>query len=177
MSWITPDDLRTFVSNQKPGDDPLLTIAADVACGKVENLCGPIAWTAIVGERVEVQGATEVCLQYRVTRGLTDVSAYYPANPYTLTDWVAEGQVLKLKARTPIYTDLSVSYLTGYFDATDTAAIAPAWARSMALHIGQQWLKTVGKFRSSASTDPVGFLVPFPALEAGRDYLLAPRVG
>jgi len=174
MAWITAEDLRGAAGAKQTADQDKFEDAAEIACAKVEELCGPIVWTDITGERVEVSGADEVCLRYRVTRGLTDVSAFYPAIPYLLTDWIAEGQVLKHRTRTPIYADLSVSYQTGYFDDTVTDAKAPAWARVMAKLIGQQYLRVAKRFNISAD-DPVtgiGFLVPDAALDIGHDYLI-----
>jgi len=174
MAWITAEDLRGTAGAKQAFDQDKFEDAAEIACQKVEELCGPIAWAAIAGERVEVSGADEVCLRYRVTRGLTDVSAFYPATPYLLTDWIAEGQVLKHRVRTPIYADLSVSYQTGYFDDTVTDAKAPAWARVMAKLISQQYLRVAKRFNISAD-DPItgiGFLIPDAALDVGHDYLI-----
>jgi len=118
-----------------------------------------------------------MCLSYPATRGVTSITEYRTGVAQDLTLWRWDGQLLKRRDGYRQWRSLLVTYDIGYYDATAPSPVAPAWARSMALHIGQQWLKTVGKFRSASGTDPVGFLVPFPALEAGRDYMLVPRIG
>ena len=180
MAWITADDLRGAAGAKQAFDQDKFEEAAEIACQKVEELCGPIAWATITGERVEVDGADEVCLKYRVTRGLTDVSAYYPAVTYLLSDWLADGQVLKRKTRMPIYADLSVSYLTGYYDDTVVDAKAPFWARAMAKMIGHQYLRVGKRYRMDADDDlsQTHFIIPAPALEVGRNYLITQvRIG
>lgn len=49
-SWIDNSLLRTFVKNVNADDEAMISLAVDVACGKVEELCGPIVNTTVTGE-------------------------------------------------------------------------------------------------------------------------------
>lgn len=179
MAWITADDLRGFIKNVAAQDETFLDLAVDVACGKVEDLCGPIEFATITDEVSEVVGSDRVKLAAYVTRTLTKVADLRTGFEYPLTDWLADGQVLRRRDKCRIPADILVSYETGYFDPAVVGVKAPAWARSMALHIGQQYLITMRRFGAQQGANPVptGFLVPNAALAVGHDYLLAPAVG
>ena len=70
------------------------------------------------------------------------------------------------------WTSIGSRTTSGYFDDTNPSAKAPAWARSAALHIGQQHMRTLRGF-SQTTEGPQGFLVPAAAMEAMDDHLLA----
>ncbi len=172
MGWITSDDLRKFIGNNTVADEALLQLAIDTATDKVTGLFGPIPWAQVTNEYVEASGVFEACLQYRATRGLVSV-ADQNGNDLGVASFRATGRVVQRKDGRAISSDLLVTYLTGYFDASDTAAVAPAWARSAALHIGQQYLATSRKF-ANLPQGPSGFFVPNAVYEEASDYLLAP---
>lgn len=170
--WITGDDLRSFIKNANAGDADLLDLAAENARETVEYLCGPIEYTTVTDELVRVHGAEKVKLALSVTRGLTKVADALSGFEHDLTQWVADGQVLRHVYCQPIYRDLKVSYLTGWVDSTTPGAKAPAWARAMALAIAAQHVRTMPRFRQNGEQTPVGFIVPNAALELAGDHLL-----
>jgi len=176
-TWLPLQELRDFVDNQKAADAPWLQDACDNACAKVESLCGPVALTIITNELVEIHGTHEACLNFPVnnTLGVTAITEFRTGIALPLTDWFWDGQLLMRRDKFPAWRDLLVTYQAGYYDATVQTPVVPTWARSMAKHIAQQELRTMGRFRTSGSTDPVGFYVPKVALEIGADYLLLPR--
>lgn len=178
MAWITADDLRSAAGAKQAFDQDRFEEAAEIACDKVEELCGPITWATITAEHVEVAGSDRVCLGASVTRGLVTVADYLTGSAYTLTDWDWDGQVLFRKDRAPIYRDLSVTYQTGYYDDTVDGAKAPAWARGMAKIIGLQYLRVVKRFVLGEDVTTTAFIVPDAALILGHDYLIVQgRVG
>lgn len=168
-AFISAEELRSFVGNTKVDDGGALQLAVDVACSKVVDLCGPVQIETVTDELVDVSGADEACLRWRV-RELLAVKDSDGAT-LTLSEWRATGQRLRRRDCGRIWSDLLVSYSAGYVAAGERA---PAWARSMALHIAQQHLRTQRRFASPQDQTPAGFLVPKAALEEGADYLLAP---
>lgn len=175
MAWITAEDLRGAAGAKQAIDQDKFEDAAEFACSKVEELCGPIAWATITDERVRISGSTQACLMARVTRGLTAVADYRTGNVLPLADWDADGQVLERKDGGPVPTDLLVSYQTGYFDDTVEDAKAPAWARIMAKLIGHQYIRVSRRFQIAGGEEDLSqthFVMPNAALDAGHDYLL-----
>ena len=181
MAWITADDLRSAAGAKQAFDQDRFEEAAEIACDKVEELCGPITWATITAEHVEVAGSDRVCLAARATRaGVTVVADYLTGSAYTLTDWDWDGQVLFRKDRAPITADLAVTYETGYFDDTVEDAKAPAWARGMAKLIGHQYIRVAKRYRMDADDDTsqTHFVTPSSALDLGHKYLIVQgRVG
>ena len=169
MAWLDPSALRSFVKNTNADDEAMITLAVDVACGKVEELCGPIANTTVT-ETVTIRG-DQLVTKYRAT-ALTAI-ATESGTTLTTADWVIDGQLMRNKAGTCYTGRLTLTYTAGYFDATNLSASAPAWARSAALHIGQQHMRTLRRF-GQAAEGPVGFLVPAAAMDEMADHLLAP---
>ena len=167
-SWIDNSLLRTFVKNVNADDEAMISLAVDVACGKVEELCGPIVNTTVTGEVHDVRGSDELCLRYRAT-SLVSITTE-AGTTLTPSDWAIDGQLLRNKSGTCYGDVLVVSYTTGYIATGDTA---PAWARSAALHIGQQHMRTLRRF-GQTTEGPQGFLVPAAAMEEMADHLLAP---
>lgn len=170
-SWIDNSLLRTFVKNVNADDEAMIGLAVDVACGKVEELCGPIVNTTVTGEVHDVRGSDELCLRYRAT-SLVSITTE-AGTTLTPSDWAVDGQVLRNKAGRCYDEVLVVTYTSGYFDDTNPSAKAPAWARSAALHIGQQHMRTLRRF-GQTTEGPQGFLVPAAAMEEMADHLLAP---
>lgn len=171
MAWLDPSALRSFVKNLNTDDEETINLAVDVACGKVEELCGPIANTTITGEVHTLRGINSICLHFPAT-SLVSI-APEGGTALTVSDWAIDGQVLTSKVGTALWGRYVVSYVAGYFDATDAAAKAPAWARSAALHIGQQHMRTLRRF-GQTTDGPTGFLVPAVAMEEMAGHLLAP---
>ena len=169
-AWLTVEDLRNFAGNQSVSDDVALQLAVDVAIGKVEELCGPVAFTPITGEVVEVGGSDRFTLTYPPST-LTSITPD-GGSVLTLADWAIDGQVVRRRSGVPIWATLIVAYTAGYYDATAPGATAPAWARSAGVMIAQQHMRTARRF-GQTSDGPVGFLVPSAAMEAMDDHLLA----
>lgn len=173
--WITTSDLRNAAGAKMAIDEDKFVDAVAIACGKVEEMCGPIAWATVTDELVPASRAKGVLLKYRATRGLTAVSTDAGV-VLDVDDFRVSGRLLKLKDGGRIGTALRVSYETGYFDPTEAGATAPTWARSMAKLIGHQYLRIERRFKlDSATADDLTqthFLVPAVALDVGRDYLL-----
>ena len=169
MAWIDNSLLRTFVKNTNADDEAMIALAVDVACGKVEELCGPIANTTVT-ESVTVRSGKSK-LRYRAT-SLVSITTE-AGTTLTPSDWAVDGQVLRNKAGRCYDEVLVVTYTSGYFDDTNPSAKAPAWARSAALHIGQQHMRTLRRF-GQTTEGPQGFLVPAAAMEEMADHLLAP---
>ena len=169
MAWLDPSVLRSFVKNTNADDEAMIALAVDVGCGKVEELCGPIANTTVT-ETVTIRG-DQLVTKYRAT-ALTAI-ATESGTTLTTADWVIDGQLMRNKAGTCYTGRLMLTYAAGYFDATNLSASAPAWARSAALHIGQQHMRTVRRFGQTAE-GPQGFLVPAAAMEEMSDHLLDP---
>lgn len=168
-AFISAEELRGFVGNAKVDDSGALQLAVDVACSKVVDLCGPIQIETVTDELVGISGADEACLHWRVRELLAVKDAGGAA--LTLSEWRASGQRLRRRDGGRIWSDLLVSYSAGYATVGERA---PAWARSMALHIAQQHLRTQRRFATPQDQAPTGFLVPKVALEEGADYLLTP---
>ena len=169
MAWVETSLLRTFVKNVNADDEAMIGLAVDVACGKVEELCGPIANTTVT-ESVTVRSGKSK-LRYRAT-SLVSITTE-AGTTLTPSDWAVDGQVLRNKAGRCYDEVLVVTYTSGYFDDTNPSAKAPAWARSAALHIGQQHMRTLRRF-GQTTEGPQGFLVPAAAMEEMADNLLAP---
>ena len=169
MAWLDPSVLRTFVKNTNADDEAMIALAVDVGCGKVEELCGPIANTTVT-ETVTIRG-DQLVTKYRAT-ALTAI-ATESGTTLTTADWVIDGQLMRNKAGTCYTGRLTLTYTAGYFDATNLSASAPAWARSAALYIGQQHMRTLRRF-GQTTEGPQGFLVPAAAMEEMKDYLLTP---
>ncbi len=167
MAWIDNSLLRTFVKNTNADDEAMIALAVDVACGKVEELCGPIANTTVT-ETVTIRG-DQLVTKYRAT-ALTAI-ATESGTTLTTADWVIDGQLMRNKAGTCYTGRLTLTYAAGYFDPL--TGDAPAWARSAALHIGQQHMRTMRRF-GQTTEGPQGFLVPAAAMEEMADHLLAP---
>lgn len=174
MAWITAEDLRGQAGAKLPTGQVAFEDAADLACAKVEELCGPIPW-ATVTEYVEVPGTSDRArLKNRATRGLESV-ATADGVPLLLDSFRVDGQVLVRKAGVSIGSDVLVTYHTGYFDDSIEGAKAPAWARKMAVLIGHQLLRVDRRVRlSEDDTDlaGTGYVVPNAALAIGADFLL-----
>ena len=168
-SWIDNSLLRTFVKNTNADDEAMIGLAVDVACGKVEELCGPIVNTTVT-ETVTIRGY-QLVTKYRAT-ALTAI-ATESGTALTAADWVIDGQLMRNKAGRCYDEVLVVTYTSGYFDDTNPSAKAPAWARSAALHIGQQHVRTLRRF-GQTTDGPTGFLIPAVAMEEMADHLLAP---
>ena len=169
MAWLDPSVLRSFVKNTNADDEAMIALAVDVACGKVEELCGPIANTTVTESVTARSGKSK--LRYRAT-SLVSITTE-AGTTLTPSDWAVDGQLLRNKSGTCHDDVLVVSYSSGYFDDTNPSAKAPAWARSAALHIGQQHMRTLRRFGQTAE-GPQGFLVPAAAMEEMADHLLAP---
>lgn len=165
--WLKSQDLRLAVKNLSADDQQFVDLAAGVGCGKVEDLCGPIEITTITNE-VHQSRSSSICLKYRATSLVS--LATDSGSSFTVGDWAIDGQVLRRKSGLAVTDTLVVSYTSGYFSEPDQA---PTWARSAAIQIGQQFLRTLRRFGQS-SEGPVGFLVPIAAMELMDDYLLAP---
>ena len=170
MPWLGTQALRLFVKNLKTDDEAWLQMAVETACGKVEELCGPIAITTL-SEGHDIDGGS-ICLGANV-RSVVSIAGQV-GGTYTVTDWEFNGQVLRRRLGATANDVLTVTYTAGYFDADDANAEPPIWATYAALLIAQQWLRTSGRFATTMEPGPVGFLVPFAATEAMRDHLLAP---
>jgi len=166
MAWVDPSLLRTFVKNTNADDEAMIALAVDVGCGKVEDLCGPIANTTVTESVTARSGKSK--LRYRAT-SLVSITTE-AGTTLTPSDWAIDGQLLRNKSGTCYGDVLVVSYTTGYIATGDTA---PAWARSAALHIGQQHMRTMRRF-GQTTEGPQGFLVPAAAMEEMADHLLAP---
>ena len=169
MAWLDPSVLRSFVKNLNADDEEMINLAVDVACGMVEELCGPIANTTVTESVTARSGKSK--LRYRAT-SLVSITTEGGAT-LTAADWVPDGQVLRNKLGRCYDDVLVVTYTSGYFDSDDDNAKAPAWARSAALHIGQQHMRTLRRF-GQTTEGPQGFLVPAAAMEEMADHLLAP---
>ena len=169
MAWVETSLLRTFVKNVNADDEAMIGLAVDVACGVVEDLCGPIANTTVTESVTARSGKSK--LRYRAT-SLVSITTE-AGTALTPSDWAVDGQVLRNKAGRCYDEVLVVTYTSGYFDDTNPSAKAPAWARSAALHIGQQHMRTLRRFGQTAE-GPQGFLVPAAAMEEMADHLLAP---
>lgn len=173
MAWITPEDLRDQAGARQPIDQHRFEDACEVACAKVEDLCGPIPWTRVVDELAAISGSAEACLRFQVTRGLLEVRTSAGAQ-LPLSDWRVDGQVIARRDGAAIGADILVTYDTGHFDASDDAVRAPVWAREMAKLIGHQYLRIGRRFRLQEDPDltGTGYLVPAAALEVAGDHLL-----
>ena len=169
MAWVETSLLRTFVKNVNADDEAMIGLAVDVACGVVEELCGPIANTTVTESVTARSGKSK--LRYRAT-SLVSITTE-AGTTLTPSDWAVDGQVLRNKAGRCYDEVLVVTYTSGYFDDTNPSAKAPAWARSAALHIGQQHMRTLRRF-GQTTEGPQGFLVPAAAMEEMADHLLAP---
>ena len=169
MAWVETSLLRTFVKNVNADDEAMIGLAVDVACGVVEDLCGPIANTTVTESVTARSGKSK--LRYRAT-SLVSITTE-AGTALTPSDWAVDGQLLRNKAGRCYDEVLVVTYTSGYFDDTNPSAKAPAWARSAALHIGQQHMRTLRRF-SQTTEGPQGFLVPAAAIEEMADHLLAP---
>ena len=154
MAWVETSLLRTFVKNVNADDEAMIGLALDVACGKVEEMCGPIVNTTVTESVTARSGKSK--LRYRAT-SLVSITTE-AGTTLTPSDWAVDGQLLRNKSGTCHDDVLVVSYSSGYFDDTNPSAKAPAWARSAALHIGQQHMRTVRRFGQSTE-GPQGFLV------------------
>lgn len=163
--WLATDDLRGFIKNPTAADEPWLQLACDTAREKVEELCGPVMSTPISDELVEVSGSAVACLRYRPASTLTAISTERGVT-LDVSDFRISGRVLSRLDGGLMMSNLLVSYTTG-------AATTPAWAKTAALLIAQQYLRTMRRFAQTGTPDgPVGFLVPNAAMEAMRDHLL-----
>ena len=169
MAWLDPSALRSFVKNLNADDEEMINLAVDVACGMVEELCGPIANTTVTESVTARSGKSK--LRYRAT-SLVSITTE-AGTTLTPSDWAIDGQVLRNKAGRCYDEVLVVTYTSGYFDDTNLSASAPAWARSAALHIGQQHMRTLRRF-GQTTEGPQGFLVPAAAMEEMSDHLLDP---
>ena len=172
MAWIETSLLRTFVKNVNADDEAMIGLAVDVACGKVEELCGPIANTTVT-ESVTVRSGKSK-LRYRAT-SLVSITTE-AGTTLTPSDWAVDGQVLRNKAGRCYDEVLVVTYTSGYFNSADSPEVkraAAPWAFSAALHIGQQHMRTLRRF-GQTTEGPQGFLVPAAAMEEMADHLLAP---
>lgn len=169
MAWLDPSVLRSFVKNLNADDEEMINLAVDVACGMVEELCGPIANTTVTESVTARSGKSK--LRYRAA-SLVSITTE-AGTTLTPSDWAVDGQVLRNKAGRCYDEVLVVTYTSGYFDDTNPSAKAPAWARSAALHIGQQHMRTLRRF-GQTTEGPQGFLVPAAAMEEMADHLLAP---
>lgn len=177
-TFITADDLREMAGMKAAESDTRVKLAVDVACETVVAKCGPMLVRPITDELVEVAGSTEVRLEFRV-RTLTAVKDARTGTVLTLTDWHAEGQVLKRWDRGPIYSDLLVTYDAGEYTGIAPDVTAPGWARSAALHIGQQWLRVTKRFSlgSNDQETAIGFLIPKAAEDEMHEHLLIQSIG
>ena len=172
MAWVETSLLRTFVKNANADDEAMIGLAVDVACGVVEELCGPIANTTVT-ETVTIRGY-QLVTKYRAT-ALTAI-ATESGTALTAADWVIDGQLMRNKAGRCYDEVLVVTYTSGYFNSADSPEVkraAAPWAFSAALHIGQQHMRTLRRF-GQTTEGPVGFLVPAAAMEEMADHLLAP---
>ena len=172
MAWLDPSVLRSFVKNTNADDEAMIALAVDVGCGKVEELCGPIANTTVT-ETVTIRG-DQLVTKYRAT-ALTAI-ATESGTTLTTADWVIDGQLMRNKAGTCYTGRLTLTYTAGYFNSADSPEVkraAAPWAFSAALHIGQQHMRTLRRF-GQTTEGPQGFLVPAAAMEEMKDYLLTP---
>ena len=172
MAWLDPSVLRSFVKNLNADDEEMINLAVDVACGVVEELCGPIANTTVTESVTARSGKSK--LRYRAT-SLVSITTE-AGTTLTPSDWAGDGQVLRNKAGRCYDEVLVVTDTSGYFISADSPEVkraAAPWAFSAALHIGQQHMRTLRRFGQTAE-GPVGFLVPIAAMEEMADHLLAP---
>ena len=169
MAWLDPSALRSFVKNLNADDEEMINLAVDVACGMVEEMCGPIVNTTVTESVTARSGKSK--LRYRAT-SLVSITTE-AGTTLTPSDWAVDGPVLRNKAGRCYDEVLVVTYTSGYFDDTNPSAKAPAWARSAALHIGQQYMRTLRRF-GQTTEGPQGFLVPAAAMEEMAGHLLAP---
>jgi len=168
MAWLDPSALRSFVKNTNADDEAMIALAVDVACGKVEELCGPIANTTVT-ETVTIRG-DQLVTKYRAT-ALTAI-ATESGTTLTTADWVIDGQLMRNKAGTCYTGRLTLTYAAGYFDPL--TGDAPAWATSATLIIAAQFVRS-RLARNPADPVPVGFLVPNQAMEMMSGHLLTPE--
>jgi len=162
-AWVDLATFRAFVGNASTNDDAVLQVAINLACGKVDKLCGPTITTAC-SEHVKGNGFS-LALAYRAA-SITSLATWPWGEPLDPTIFVAEGQLISRKDGLFIVADLTVGYNAG-------AATAPDWAIGAACLIGNQYFKS--RLRPSLA-DPstmAGFLVPNQAKELMEDYLLA----
>ena len=172
MAWVETSLLRTFVKNVNADDEAMIGLAVDVACGVVEELCGPIANTTVTESVTARSGKSK--LRYRAT-SLVSITTE-AGTALTPSDWAIDGQLLRNKSGTCHDDVLVVTYSSGYFNSADSPEVkraAAPWAFSAALHIGQQHMRTLRRFGQTAE-GPVGFLVPIAAMEEMADHLLTP---
>lgn len=173
-AWITTTDLRNHVGAKSAGDEDKFEEAVEIACSKVEELCGPIEWATIVDELVPAPlRARARILQCRPTRGITAVET---VDGVALgTDEFTIGRQSLTPASTYAGVDLMVTYSTGYFDPAGNG-VAPAWARGMAKMIGAQYLRIAKRFTLQGDDlTQTTFVVPAAAMDLGSDYLLLDR--
>lgn len=176
-TWLDTGLLRTAANNSRAADEAGLQLAADIACGKVEQLCGPVLLTTITDERVPGCGACrELATKYRI-RALTAVKSYADGSTLTLSDYDAgpamTGQTLWRKDGGTLPSDLRVTYTTG---GTSATVVTESWAIGAAVLIGQQWLRTMRVFGPNPNTkgESGAFLIPNAAQALMADHLLAP---
>ena len=172
MAWLDPSALRSFVKNLNADDEEMINLAVDVACGMVEEMCGPIVNTTVTESVTARSGKSK--LRYRAT-SLVSITTE-AGTTLTPSDWAVDGQLLRNKSGTCHDDVLVVSYSSGYFNSADSPEVkraAAPWAFSADLHIGQQHMRTVRRF-GQTTEGPQGFLVPAAAMEEMADHLLDP---
>ncbi len=168
MTWLDTSALRIASNNSRPADEAGLQEAVDIACAKVEELCGPVLLTTVTAEIVTGSGYA-LALAYRAA-SLSSLATYPAGTALTVTDYRVDGQLLMRKDGDWITGPLSVTYSTG-------AASAPVWALGAAKLIAQQWLRLMRVFGPNPGAAAEGGtrdLVPMGAMHLMGDHLLAP---
>lgn len=176
-TWLDTGLLRAAANNSRAADEAGLQLAADIACAKVEELCGPVLLTTVTDELVRGgSGCSALATRYYI-RALTAVKSYPDGTTLTLTDYAAApamtGQTLWRKDGGTLSSDLLVTYTTGGTSAT----VADSWAIAAAQLIGQQYLKLMRVFGPNPNAAAEGGtrdLVPTGAMHLMADHLLAP---
>lgn len=163
-TFVTTADLREVVNNGKAADEAQLQRALDVACGVVEDACGPILLTSLV--EVLDGGAAALVLTARGT-AVTAVETYPAGVALAAADFRVSGQILMRRDGGTIPA-VEVTYTSGFEDV-------PAWAREAALviaaHYWQSRLKMPGTPQPGAG---IGYLVPAQAEAMLAPHRLAP---
>lgn len=164
-TFITTADLREAANNTKAADESQLQRALDVACGVVEDACGPILSTTLV--EVLDGGAPALVLSARASAVL-GVETWPAGVVLDAAAFRVSGQVLTRRDGSTI-GPVEVTYASGHDEV-------PAWAREAALTIAAHYWRT----RLQTSGQPMtgapgaGFLVPAQASSMLDPHRLAP---
>ena len=173
MSWVPLATLQSFIGNSNVNDAAAMQTALDMACDRVDWLCGPTMTTTVTEvvkrhnpDPYTIIPSYALTLQNRAT-AITSIKSWPDGGTLDLSSYYVNGQLLKRIDGYIIDVDLTVTYTTG-------AATAPAWAVAAACLIAAQWFKSRLQPNRNDPTVQVGFLVPNQADELMEPYTLAP---